>query len=600
MQPLPITLFDSYKKQSFSLDPNSTVEKDNIKLYSCGPTIYGYQHIGNMRALWFNDTFSKLAKVLGWKVDWVVNITDVGHLVNEDTDEGEDKMEKGAKRDGKSVAEIVQFYLDDYLLQAKSLNFEVPFGEKMPKASQYIEEQMLLALELVKQKKAYFTDDGIYYDTLANQVLTSNNSNKNDELELVTSFAKTEGEGDSNFTGRDIVQTQKRHPHDAALWKFVSENSLQKWRFNEYPEASKLFVEISQELGIGSDSFNEEIEKGNIPYAFSSLKSKEIFKLIYPIAIDFKWGCPGWHGECVTMISQIIGKKRFNSNSKLFIHKVEEISAENCGVQAQTSQLESSDNPNYSYEIDLHTGGIEHIPIHHKNEILQSEALGFHLSKNWVHWEHLLIDGAKMSKSLGNSYILWDFSKKNYDVLAFKLLLLEHNYQDQMNFTWDKLTQSENRLFNLRKEAAKLKSFWENSQTKADTFPKSPNLSTKNLEWMAVLANNLDTPKFLELYQNTLLEQVNSITKNNSLNENELANLIYFDENFLQLNLFSVKNIDFLKYNKALELGHLRKIARTDKDFAKSDEYRNEIASLGFQVDDYTWGFGIWWKGKTS
>jgi len=247
------------------------------------------------------------------------------------------------------------------------------------------------------------------------------------------------------------------------------------------------------------------------------------------------------------------------------------------------------------YEIDLHTVGIEHIPIHHKNEILQSEALGFGLSKNWVHWEHLLIDNAKMSKSLGNSYLLWDFSKKGYNILAFKLMLLEHGYQDQMNFTWEKLTQSENRLFNLRKEAAKLKSFWENKNGS-----KLPKLESKNLNWMSVLANNLDTPKFLETYQNILLEEVNSTTKNNNVNQNQLANLIYFDEHFLQLNLFSLKNIDIKKHNKALELAELRQTARTTKDYAKSDEFRNQIAELGFQVDDYVWGFGIWWKGNAE
>ena len=599
LEPFPITLFDSYKKTLFQLDPNSTVQKDTLKLYSCGPTIYSYQHIGNMRAAWFNDTLAKIAGLANWKVDWVMNITDAGHLVGDGDDEQnvsstEDKIEKGARKEGKTAAEIVDFYLADYLLQASKLNLKLPTGKMMPKATEYIEEQMILALKLLQHKKAYLLEDGIYYDSQSGSVSKS--------LEKLESEAQDQvnlGEAAKNYTGRDIKNTTK-NPEDFALWKFVDEKSLQKWRFKDFPEAEKIFIEISDEFGIGSDSFNQAIEDGNPPKIFEKLTAQQTFNLIYTAAIDFIWGCPGWHSECVAMISEIIGQKRFSQPNKLF---------------SQVIQNLSSDQK--TYEIDVHTGGIEHIPIHHKNEILQSEALGFGLSKYWVHFEHLLVDNLKMGKSLGNAYNIWDIVEKKYDPLAYKLLMFEHNYQDQMNFTWDKLTQAQNRLFNLRKEAAKVLSYYnytksvdlqnqitnsqtdkpvsENSQELSNESSVSPiEMSATKQNWIKTLANNIDTASFLEEYQNSLSGQSNLASKSQSLNTEIYSSLVEFDHKFLQLNLFSENTSE---YKKVLEIGQERLQARFAKDFAKSDELRSKIHELGYQVDDFPWGFGIWWRG---
>jgi cysteinyl-tRNA synthetase len=576
MQPLPITLFDSYKKEFVHIKPEETVVPNTLKLYSCGPTIYSYQHIGNMRAAWFNDTVAKLAKLASWQVDWVLNITDVGHLVA-DGDDGqnvsnsEDKVEKAAKKDGKTVKEIIDFYLSDYLQQASKLGLNLPAGKMMPMATDYIQEQMILALELLKIGKAYLLEDGIYYDSREDEQDNSNSKN------------------DSNYTGRHIVNNLKNSA-DFALWKFVDENSLQKWRFTDFQQPKNIFLEISEELGIGSDSFNQEIEQGRPPAIFAKMKADEVFKLIYPTAIDFKWGCPGWHSECVAMISEIIGQKRFSNPNKLFSKAI---------------------SP--SYEIDLHTGGIEHIPIHHKNEIIQSEALGFHLSKYWVHFEHLLIDGGKMSKSLGNSYTMWDIIEKGFDPLAYKLLMFEHNYQDQMNFTWDKMAQAQNRLYNLRKDAAKISSYISSlGELTANDDPSVASTSTSHgkqavsstdlkKEWLEILCNNLDTAKFLEEYQAKLSELSNLATKAQFIDPGIYDIVAQFDLNLLNLGLFNIDKTSedklLSKYQKSEELAEERLKARAEKDFQKSDELRKEIDKLGFQIDDYPWGYGLWRKG---
>ena len=168
--PLNITLYDSYQQNLITLDPKTTAQKDILKIYGCGPTVYNYQSIGNMRAIWLPDTIVKVAKLAGWQTEWISNITDVGHLTD-DGDAGEDKMEKGAKRENKTVQEIVDFYTQDFKEQCKVLNFDLPQGKYNPKASQYAKEQMILALKLLKEGKAYLTADGIYFDSQTTQNL---------------------------------------------------------------------------------------------------------------------------------------------------------------------------------------------------------------------------------------------------------------------------------------------------------------------------------------------------------------------------------------------------------------------------------------------
>jgi cysteinyl-tRNA synthetase len=537
---LPLQLFDSYQKNLVTIDQEKTVQEGILKIYSCGPTVYGYQHIGNMRAVWLGDTIVGLAKLLGWSTEWVLNITDVGHLVG-DGDSGqnvvqsEDKLEKAARLANLAVENIVNFYTQDYFDQCQALNFDLPAnysdrqrdinqGVVNPKATEFIEEQMVLALELIADNRAYVLNDGIYFDWQANQDL---------DLPFAVNV------GDNSFTGREIKNTTK-NPQDFALWKFVAEEALQKWKFYDFPKAVNALAQCQME--------------GRIMH---------------------KWGCPGWHSECVAMICSILGRKMIKKRDKFsfsdFIGKT---------------------------VIDIHTGGEDHIDIHHKNEIWQSEALGFHLSKNWVHNKFVLVDGKKMAKSVGNVYLVTgskeitgyeSLEEKGFDPLAYRLMLHEHHYGTQIDFTWDKLTQSQTRLHNIRKEAAKLQGF---VKLFPDNLLKGFELAqnTTEIDWLEILAEDLNLEKFLQAYSQLILQMVQMVEKDQVIFASDIALAKKFDREFLKLNLFPVIDSSLWSQAKA------RQEAKEAKDYPLSDEIRLELAEAKWQVDDYKWGYGLWQK----
>jgi cysteinyl-tRNA synthetase len=557
-----IQLYDSYLKKTIELTQESIVNPESLKVYSCGPTVYNYQHIGNIRAAFLPDIFVRTARIAGYDVDWVLNVTDVGHLVG-DGDGGanvtnaEDKIEKSAKSSGKTVDEIVEFYLEDYKAQAKAIGVQLPIRRMNPKATEFISEQMVLALELLRDRKAYLLEDGIYYDYGVN-------------LFLDTPFELRVSEGDNSYTGRDIVNTTKS-PMDFALWKFVPEINLQKWRFADFENAVEVFAQCDDpEIGLHGNVMNY-------------------------------WGTPGWHSECVAMICGILGKKLLKNRTKFSF-------ADFSGKTV----------------IDLHFGGEDHIDIHHKNEILQSEALGFHLSKFWVHNKFVIVDGKKMSKSLGNVFLVVgdrdstgfdSLESMGYDPLSYRMLMLEHHYTNQMDFTWDKLTTAQTRLYNLRKEVAKIMSFarenyvmadelfphnidWrdddkidENDENTTDSFDRSEmNKAPQIKVLLELLTNNLDTPKFLEKFTAFVLEVSNEIKVNSNLNAKNLQTLLFWEREFLNLGLAPEIT------DEVMVLGSDRFAAKLGGDYAKSDELRNQILELGFQIDDYSWGWGVWKK----
>jgi cysteinyl-tRNA synthetase len=521
--PNPITLFDSYQKTEVQIgNPDQKI----IHIYSCGPTVYQYQHIGNLRATWLPDTFSRVVRMSGFESKWVLNITDVGHLVGDgdegkNTVSGEDKLEKSAKLEGKTVKEIVDYYLADFYNQAEKLNLKLPEGVLQPKATDYIKEQMLLSLMLLDTGKAYLLPDGIYFDSEANKNLT-----------LPFKLSK----GDGKFTGRDIENTTK-NPADFALWKFVSEDSLQKWRFNEFDETAELMLSIIKT--IPDDSF---LDLPNRP------------------------GCPGWHSECVAMIAKI-----FTGTFPPTVNEQETI-------------------------IDVHFGGEDHIDIHHKNEILQSESLGFHLSKSWVHNKFVLVDGKKMSKSLGNVFLVSgkkdltgfdSIEEKGYDPLAYRMMMFEHHYTQQLDFTWDKLTQSQTRLYGIRCDIAKIVSFAQSQSI--DITNIDPTKITHSLKTLLKpLQTNLNTPLFLEKFQRLVGDILHEIGAKKTIDSRNVMILQYFEKELLELNLFPETPTNIL------ELAQLRQEAKEDKDYNTSDEMRDKIHQEGWQIDDNSWGYSLW------
>lgn len=508
--PLEFSLYDTYTKSLVTFNPALTVEPGVLRFYSCGPTVYGYQHIGNLRAAWFGDTINLMAQLAGWKAHWVTNITDVGHLVG-DGDDGqnvstsEDKMEKAARQENKTVEDIVTHYTDDFVAQTKAINLELPTGENLPRATSYIEEQMALALELLTTGKAYLLEDGIYYDS---------------------SHDQTEHSGSNEYTGREIKNTTK-NSGDFAVWKFVEENALQKWKFNEYDSTAQYILKLQQ----------ADPSETNL-------------------ALPNRWGTPGWHSECVAMICKLF------SGSYPPITMGKPI-------------------------IDLHLGGEDHIDIHHKNEILQSEASGFTLSTHWVHNKFVLIDGGKMSKSKGNIYRIISenedsISGRGYDPLAYRLMLFEHHYTQQLDFTWDKLTQSQNRLYGMRKDFAQIISFAKHKNiVSSEPHPKQIEIL------LEPLLNNLNTPLFLEKFQDFSQDILNKIIQDGELNGKNLSTLLHFEKEFLKLNL----NPEIPQ--NITDLSGQRLEAKQKKDYPLADSLRDKIDSQSFQVDDYPWGYGL-------
>ena len=547
--PSSIKLFDSYQKKEIILEPANSVEINTLKIYSCGPTVYNYMHIGNLRAAWLGDAISNVAKMAGWKAEWISNITDVGHLVD-DGDDGEDKLEKGAKREGKKVQDIVDFYTQDYLKQCQAIGIKLPTGIMQPKATEYIPEQMLLALTLLKDKKAYTLDDGIYFDSeFNNQLFEQSEILKNHQpLKAILEIQAKQKAGQSNdYNDRNIKNTTK-NSGDFALWKFVTEDSLQKWRFQD----------------------------------FAVVKD-----LVENVEIMAKWGCPGWHSECVAMICDVTRQLQDLKN------------------------LESSPKTQFSFQeftnrtvIDLHLGGEDHIDVHHKNEILQSEALGFHLSNFWVHNKFVLVDGKKMSKSLGNVFLVVGkyedtgfyslenppqevqdkFKIERFDPLAYRLLMMEHSYNTQLDFTWEKLAQSQTRLFNLRKLGARALSFANYQGVKKIQSKASPMID----QLTKILIEDLDFPSFLSQYSQFLESLINKITKEQILTDIDFELIELFDKEVLKLKIIENPS------QGAVELAKNRQIAKADKDWSEADSIRQQISQLGYQIDDYPWGYGLW------
>ena len=315
------------------------LKKGTVKMYSCGPTVYNYAHIGNMRAYIFMDTLRKVLKYNGYKVKHVMNITDVGHLVS-DADEGEDKMAKTARIENRSVYEIAKEYTDAFMKDIKALNIDTP--EHIAKATEHIREMEIYVNDIVKNGYAYETSKGVYFDTskLPNYGKMLSNNNIDD----LKAGARVE------------VDTEKRNPQDFALWIKAPKEHIMKW--------------------------------------------------------NSKWGLcyPGWHIECSAMSRKYLGDK-----------------------------------------FDIHTGGVDHIPIHHENEIAQSiGATGHNLANYWMHVEFLLIDGGKMSKSLGNVYTLNDLKAKGIDALSYRYFTYSSHYRNKLNFTWDAIKSAKNSLNKLR------------------------------------------------------------------------------------------------------------------------------------------------------
>lgn len=315
-------LYNTLTRQKEEFRP---MDGREVRIYSCGPTVYQYAHIGNLRTYVFMDILRRVLKYNGYPLRHVMNITDVGHLVS-DADDGEDKMVKTSREEQKSPWEIAGYFTGVFMEDIAALNIEKP--EIVAKATEHIGEMIEFVQGLLDKGFAYETSDGIYFD-----IMKFGGYGKLSGLDLEGQIAGA----------RVDVNTEKRHPADFALWKKAPKEHIMQW------------------------------------------------------PSPWGMGYPGWHIECSAMGRKYLGDV-----------------------------------------FDIHTGGVDHIPVHHENEIAQSEALiGKPAVNFWLHGEFLLVDNGKMSKSLGNTYRISDLKANGFSPLAFRYMCLNANYRSKLNFTWE-------------------------------------------------------------------------------------------------------------------------------------------------------------------
>lgn len=432
------------------------VENNTVKMYSCGPTVYYYPHIGNFRAYLFMDNIRRVLKYNGFNINGVMNITDVGHLTS-DADEGEDKMLVASQRENKSPWEIAKFYTDIFMNDAKALNIDLP--EHIVPATSVIDEMIKFVQVLLEKGFAYETSKGIYFD-----------------------IAKFEDYG--QLSGMDIneklagaridVDDEKRSPYDFVLWVKAPKEHIMQWQS---------------------------------PWGM---------------------GYPGWHIEC-----SVIGDKYLGEH------------------------------------IDIHTGGVDHKPVHHENEIAQSNShYGHKVVNTWMHLEFLQIDGGKMSKSLGNLYTINDLKAKGYEAEVFRFFYFLAHYSKQQNFTFDSLDMAKNTLKSIKNLASEHK----NGEAVVDT-------SAYEAEFLESINDDLNMPRAIATVLKMLKEE---------RSKNVYATLEKFNT-VLGLNLEEENQIPAEVQEKA----EARWQAKKNKDFATADALRQEIDSLGYVVKDTREGYQI-------
>ncbi len=457
-----IFLFNTLSKEKEVFKP---IKNGEVLFYQCGPTVYSTQHIGNLRATVLADTIRRIFTYNNYRVKFARNYTDVGHLTS-DGDTGEDKIEKGVKKEGLSPTQIADKYIKIYEDDNKDLNNEEPTYK--PRATNYIKEMQTMIKTLLDKGYAYSTPLAIYFDI--------------SKVKDYTKISRQKMEENINGAGTgEIKDSEKKNPSDFVIWFFrtgVHQNSIQYW--------PSIFT-------------SPLVKNGN--------------------------GFPGWHIECSAMSKALLGNT-----------------------------------------LDLHMGGIEHVPVHHTNEIAQSEsANNVILSNYWLHNEHLLVNNGKMAKSEGTSYYLSDVKEKGYKPLVLRYFFLQAHYRSKQNFTWEAMQSAQTGYDRLVKTISRL-------GDKIGTINKD-----FKQKFTKVINNDFNTAQALAITFDLL--------KSDLPKEDKLATVLDFDK-VLGLNLVQKEKKEKDIPENVKSLLEERKTARENKDWKKSDEFRDKINSLGFELKD--------------
>lgn len=438
------------KKEEFK-----PINENEVKMYSCGPTVYYFAHIGNLRAYLFMDNLRRVLKYNGYQLTHAMNITDVGHLVS-DADEGEDKMLKAARRENKNPFEIADFYTKAFLEDMKKLNIDMP--EIICKATEHIKVMEDYLKKIIENGYAYETEDTIYFDT-----------SKLDKYGVLSN----RNVEDQKAGARVDFDNNKKNPTDFALWIKAPENHLMKW-----------------------DTF---------------------------------WGkCyPGWHLECSAMSEKYLGEV-----------------------------------------FDIHTGGMDHIPVHHENEIAQAKGYCGKIPANyWMHVDFLQVNGGKMSKSLNNLYTLEDLKEKGYEPEVYRMFNFSSHYKKPINFTFEAMDSAKVALSRL-KDGYK-KHLLGNEEVDENAIKE---FETRFLD---AINDDLNMPLALSAVWDVVKYEKKSPV---------LAQLLKKFDTVLGLNIEKEEKVDLPEEIK--KIVEERKVARENKDWKKSDELRDKLLSLGYNVKD--------------
>ncbi len=457
-----LKLYNTLSREKEDFKPVDKV----VTMYSCGPTVYNYAHIGNLRTYVFMDLVRRVLRYDGYKLKGVMNITDVGHLLS-DGDDGEDKMAIAAKKQQKSPYEIAEYYTSVFFKDIEALNIGKP--EIIAKATDHINDMISYVETLVEKGYGYETSDGIYFD-----ISKFDGYGKLSRLNL-----------DDQIAGARVeVNSEKRHPADFALWKKAPKEHIMQW------------------------------------------------------PSPWGMGYPGWHIECSTMSRKYLGSL-----------------------------------------IDIHSGGVDHIPVHHENEIAQSEALeGAKTVNTWMHGEFMLVDGGKMSKSLGNTYTIAQLEEMGYSALAFRYFCLNTHYRKKLNFTFEGLKAAQVAYTRM------LNALYEHKISATATAPEV--IEKYRKDFIDAVNDDINIPLSLGVIW-TMLKETPS--------KDIYALALEFDK-VLGLSLDKAKPAEKEKIevpDSIKAIADERWQARLAKNWAESDRLRDELSNLGYLVKDAKDGYTL-------
>ena len=450
------------------------IRDGEIGMYSCGPTVYNYAHIGNMRTYIFMDLLSKTLRKDGYKLKHVMNITDVGHLVS-DADDGEDKMQKAARRENKTPWEIAEYYMQIFFKDFEKLNIRKP--DIIAKATEHIPEMIDYVQKIIDNGYAYETSSGIYFD-----------------ISKLPSYGVLSGKNiEGEKAGARIeLDEEKRNPHDFAIWKKAPKNHIMQW--------------------------------------------------------ESPWGMsfPGWHLECSAMSRKYLGE-----------------------------------------QFDIHTGGVDHIPIHHENEIAQSMGYSGKIPANyWMHGEFLKVDDGKMSKSLGNVYTISDLEKRGFDAIDYRYFCLGAHYRSLLNFTFQGLESAKIGLQRLRQNVKE--------HSKSNKTVDLAEIQKYRQRFMEALNDDLDSATALSIIWEIARKENKSKKYAELIGEmDEILGLDISVEKIIEREKKAEEELKESLDDETKSLIAERIVAREQKNWEKSDLIRDELELRGIRIKDTKEGMKI-------